>query len=402
MTVRFDPAPARGCRACAATTLDRVLDLGEMFAADSFPPLTMPVTADSRHALAMDLCRDCGLAQLADDDTVVAEPRAVEPQALRDQAAAAVAAAAGVLTGHTVREFGSPHGGTWIPLLTARGFTETATEPADVVIDSFGMMHEPDQRAAAAARAAALRPGGVLLLQFHALPVIVAQGQWNALRHGHFAYYSLTALTALLRGAGLHPRTAWEFDLYGGTVLVAAGHEPATPDATLRRLRAADTGSVDPAVVAALQTAADRQVGELRAWLESEAAQGNRVFAYGAASRAVALFARAGLHRGLLAAVADASPAKHGRRMPGTDIPIIAPAELVAARPDRVLLTLPDLFAEVRAALPELRDAWVPEVPRLAGSRSSYAGGPSPSHRGRNRMRHNEFGVSPDEGSGEQ
>ncbi|MQY24845.1 hypothetical protein NRB56_03980 [Nocardia sp. RB56] len=359
---------ARACRACAATSLDRVLDLGKMFAADHFPPLEVPVEADPAHALAMDLCRGCGLAQLADDDTVVAEPRGVEPQALRDQAAAAVAAVASadLLTGHTVREFGSPHGGTWIPLLTAHGYTETRTEPADLVIDSFGMMHAPDQRAAAATRAAALRPGGVLLLQFHTLPAILAQGQWNALRHGHFAYYSPTALTALLNAAGLYPMTAWEFDLYGGTVLVAARREPIEPDATVRRLLAADTTSLDPSTVRTLQTAADRQARDLRTWLENETAKGRRMFAYGAASRAVALFAHAGLRRDLLTAVADASPAKHGRRMPGTDIPIVTPAELVAAKPDRVLLTLPDLLPEVETALPALHDRWVVEVPRLS------------------------------------
>nr|WP_052172967.1 methyltransferase domain-containing protein [Nocardia sp. BMG111209] len=337
-----------------------------MFAADHFPLLGVPVADDTTHALAMDLCRTCGLAQLADDDTVVAEPRAVEPQALRDQAAAAVSAvdAAGLLTGDRVREFGSPHGGTWIPLLAARGYTETRTEPADVVIDSFGMMHEPDQRAAAAARAAALGPGGVLLLQFHALAAILAQGQWNALRHGHFAYYSLTALTTLLGTAGLYPATAWEFDLYGGTVLVAARRERTEPDATLRRLLAADTASTDLATVRTLQTAADRQATELRTWLEHETAGGRAVFAYGAASRAVALFALAGLRRDLLPAVADAAPAKQGRRMPGTDIPIITPAELVAAQPDRVLLTLPDLLTEVRTALPALHDRWVVEIPR--------------------------------------
>ena len=38
----------------------------------------------------MDLCRVCGLAQLADDDTVADEPRGVEPQALKDQAETAI------------------------------------------------------------------------------------------------------------------------------------------------------------------------------------------------------------------------------------------------------------------------------------------------------------------------
>ncbi|WP_067824454.1 class I SAM-dependent methyltransferase [Nocardia inohanensis] len=360
---------ARGCRGCGSGSLFRVLDLGKMPAADDFPEFApdaarlgrsgLGSTGDAAHPLAMDLCGDCGLAQLAEDDTVTAEPRGVEPQALRDQAAQALArvAADGLLSGHTVREFGSPHGGSWLPLLAERGFTETA-EPADVVIDCFGIMHEPDQRAAFARRAAATAPGGVLLLQFHSLRTIVTQGQWNALRHGHFAYYSLHALTRLVAAAGMSVATAWEFDLYGGTVLVAAVHPPTAADASVRRILATESTVVEPDTVRSLQLAADRQARALREWLESEAAAGRRVYAYGAASRAVALFHLAGVHRGLLAAVADASPAKQGRRMPGTDIPIIDPAELVAAQPDRVFLTLPDLLPEVRTSMPELNGRW--------------------------------------------
>ncbi|MGW3543771.1 class I SAM-dependent methyltransferase [Nocardia niigatensis] len=358
--------PPYGCRGCGTGPLVRVLDLGKMPAADDFPRLDSAGKADeAAHPLAMDLCAACGLAQLAEDDTVTAEPRGVEPQALRDQAADALAqvAAAGWLPGRgTVREFGSPHGGSWLPLLTERGYLVT-DGPADVVIDCFGIMHEPHQRVAFAQRAAATALGGVLLLQFHSLHAIVRQGQWNALRHGHFAYYTMDSLQGLLRAAGLVPVTAWEFPLYGGTVLVAAVHAPADPGPAIARIRAAEAIVADPEVVRGLQHAADRQARALRTWLEAQTASGRSVYAYGAASRAVALLHLAGAHRGVLAGVADASPGKKGRRMPGTDIPILSPAELVAAQPDRVLLTLPDLLPEVMSRWPDLQGKWVIDVP---------------------------------------
>ena len=349
------------CRGCGKSELTRVLDLGKVPAADHFPLATDPMSADEAlHALAMDLCDVCGLAQLAEDDTFTDEPRGVEPQALKDQAETAIAqvAAAGWLRGDIVFEFGSPHGGTWIPLLTERGFTNTT--PADVVLDCFGIMHEPDQRSAFARRARATAPGGVLLLQYHSIVTIVEQGQWNAFRHGHFAYYSLTTLTRLLDQAGMRIVTAWEFDLYGGTVLLAAVHGEAEADESVLRILATEEalGITGPAAFGALQRSADQHVESLRNWLEDEVAAGRTILAYGAASRAVALFSRAGLDSGLLAAVADASPAKQGRRMPGTDIPIVSPDELLAAKPDRVLLTLPDLLPEVSACFPELDGRW--------------------------------------------
>lgn len=350
------------CRGCGYPHLNRVLDLGAVPAADCFPLATDPVLdGEVSHPLAMESCPDCGLAQLAADDTVTAEPRAVEPQALRDQAEVAVkqVEAAGWLTGNTVVEFGSPHGGTWIPLLTDRGFSVVQSH-ADVVLDSFGIMHEPDQRRAFEQRAAMMADDGVLLLQYHSLAAIVRLGQWNALRHGHFAYYSLTALVRLLGTVGLRAVTAWSFDLYGGTVLIAAVRGKAKPDRSMLRILAAEDalGISHPAVLTVLQHRADADVDKLRTWLEGERDTGCKVLAYGAGSRTVSLFSRGRIDSRLLAAVADASPAKQGRRMPGTDIPIVSPSTLVSMRPDKVWLTLPDLLPEVSARLPELEGRW--------------------------------------------
>ena len=64
--------------------------------------------------------------------------------------------------------------------------------------------------------------------------------------------------------------------------------------------------------------------------------------------------ALAGLDASLVTCVADASPSKQGRRMPGTDIPIVAPEHLTTLD-GPVVLTLPDLYDEVLDAWPALR-----------------------------------------------
>ena len=200
----------------------------------------------------------------------------------------------------------------------------------------------------------------MLLLQYHSIGTIVGQGQWNALRHGHFAYYSLTTLMRLLGAVGMRIVTAWEFDLYGGTVLLAAVHGAAEPDESVQRILATEDalGITDPLPSVTSNAAPIGTSNRCGTGSKRRRRLGRTVLAYGAASRAVALFSRAGLDSGLLAAVADASPAKQGRRMPGTDIPIVSPDELVAAKPDRVLLTLPDLLPEVSARIPELDGRW--------------------------------------------
>ena len=162
----------------------------------------------------------------------------------------------------------------------------------------------------------------------------------------------------MLAAAGLSARTAWRFDLYGGTVLLAAQRiaDAPAPDAAVHGLLAEDeaTGVLDPAVLASLERDCLAKVDALGAWLRDQRAAGRSVLGYGAASRAVALLRRAAADRSLLPAVADASPGKHGLRMPGTNIPVVSPAELAVRQPDAVLLFLPDLRAEVRAAYPEV------------------------------------------------
>lgn len=369
------------CRFCRSAEGAIVLDLGEQPPSDHFPVVGDP-GPDPTYPLRMWLCAGCGLAQLAEDSTVPDEPRGQEPAALVEQAADAVSrvAAAGLLpagspaggpAGGTVAEYGSPHGGSWLGLLADRGLRIAGSgESADVVVDCFGLMHEADQAAALAERAARLRPGGVLLVQFHSLAAIVRGGQWNALRHAHYAYYSTPTLVAMLATAGLTARTAFAFPLYGGTVLLAATSDtqdgsPDASDATVAALAAEElvAGVARPEVVGELQRTALDSATRLAGWVAQECAAGRRVLGYSAASRSVALLCRAGLTAELLPAIADAAPAKRGRRLPGCGIPVIAPAELVAARPDVVLLFVPDLLAEVRRALPQIEASggrWVP------------------------------------------
>jgi hypothetical protein len=349
------------CRWCGGTDGTVVLDLGEQPPADLFPAADDP-GPDPVHPLRMWLCATCGLAQLAEDPTTPDEPRGAEPDALVAQARDAVARveAAGLLPrGGTVAEFGSPHGGSWLGLLDATGLAEASGGPADVVVDCFGLMHAADQRAGLAERAAATAPDGVLLLQFHTLAAIVADGAWNALRHGHFAYYATPVLARMLDEVGFEVTHGFLFDLYGGTVLLAARRhgvdgprDPAAVQALLEREAA--LGVTDPGVLAGLEDEARRSADGLRAHLVASRDAGRTVLGYAAASRAVPLLNRAGVGTDLLPAVADGAAGKQGRRLPGVGIPIVAPDAVVARRPDEVVLFVTDMLAEMRRRMPEV------------------------------------------------
>lgn len=344
--------------------------MGLQPACDHFP-LMSDAAEDPAFAVQLWLCGSCGLAQLVEDPTLPEEVRGVEPLALVEQARDAVArvAAAGMLpAGGAVVEHSSPHGGSWRALLAERGMCTDGGGRADVVMDCFGLMHESDVRDALRLRTEELAPNGVLLVQFHSLAAVIVQGQWNAVRHGHPVYLSTPAMVRMLEAVGLTTVHAWTFDLYGGTVLLAA-RRGGTPDVSVGQLVEEENavGVADPEVLRGLQRAAMETADSLRTWLIDARASGRTVLGYGAASRAVPLLNHAGIGPDLLSAVADASVPKHGRRIPGVRIPIVTPEELVASAPDEVVLFVPDLLGEVRSRWPGLEaggTTWVVAEPR--------------------------------------
>lgn len=359
-----DPVRGPTCRACHSRVGWLVLDLGQQPAADNYPLAAEP-GPDNVYPLQMWLCGTCCLAQLLGESPDVGESQGVEPEAFRAQAGDALErlSVAGYLPrGGRFAEYTSMHGSSWASLVATYDLSEAREhELADVVLDSFGLMHVADQAGALAERAARVAPGGVLLLQYHALDAIVAQGQWNVLRHGHYAYHSTTSLVNLLAPIGFSVRSAWRFELLGGTAMLAAARSGEVTKVTLQDSsvgsllrRDEEIGVTDAAVLRRLQRQAEEHAARLHGWLVEEQRCGRGVVGYGAASRAVPLLIQAGVNRSLLEGVVDASATKQGRRMPGTDIPVLPLAHLAERRFESVLLFVPDLLPEVRAAFPDV------------------------------------------------
>lgn len=370
---RTEPAPAMSCRHCRSSDGEVVLDLGHQPSAETFPAADTSPDGDPQHPLRMWLCSSCRLAQLMEDPGTVEEQTVVvESRAMLAQGDATLdfAVEQGLLhAGDRVVEFGSPHGHPLDERLLARGLVPADAAdaadagPAQVVLDIYGLLHEPDQEAALGERLGRVAPGGALVLQLHSLASVVVTGQFSELRHGHFAYWSLPALDDALRARGWGIHRARRFDFDAGTLAVVATADP-RPDAEVVELLAAEeaTGATNAAGITTLQHGADTATDALRTWLDDERAAGRRVVGYGAAGRSVPLLCHGRIDSTLLTAVADAAPAKHGRRLPGTDIEIVPPSRLSDLRPDRVLLFLPDLLDEVRRDYPEVAEsgaAWV-------------------------------------------
>lgn len=339
-----------------------VLDLGEQPASDLFPLPSDPLP-DPAHSTRMVMSSVSGLLQLEDDPTTPEEPIGVEPAALVRQAELCVddAEAAGfVIAGTRVLEYPSPHGGSWASQLARRSMVPVTEGEAELIVDVHGMMHDADQKVAFEERVGHLAPDGVLLFMIHNVTSIVRNGMWNALKNGHFAYYSTPSLVSMAADLGLVGIGAWEYPLYGnGTTLLAFAHAGSRwggQAESVTRLVDGETaeGVTDPTWVATLEQSLRTSVAAIGDYLAGTRTAGLAVAGYGAASRTSALLCCANVTADDVTMIADAAPGKHGLTMPRNRIPIVSPADLVASCPDRVLLFVPDLLPEVRAAFPEV------------------------------------------------
>ena len=78
---------------------------------------------------------------------------------------------------------------------------------------------------------------------------------------------------------------------------------------------------------------------------------------YGAPGKGNTLLNYCGIRADLLAYTVDRSPAKHGRFLPGTHIPVYTPERITETKPDYVLILPWNLRDEIAAQMEAIR-AW--------------------------------------------
>jgi hypothetical protein len=119
----------------------------------------------------------------------------------------------------------------------------------------------------------------------------------------------------------------------------------------------ARSGIASPAAYAQLAARAAETRRDLLALLRGLRAGGARIAAYGAAAKGSTLLNYCGIDDSLVDFIADRSPLKQGRRMPGVRIPIVAPGEILARRPTHLLVLAWNFADEIMLQQAEYRAA---------------------------------------------
>ncbi|QKO23717.1 class I SAM-dependent methyltransferase [Rhodoferax sp. BAB1] len=248
-----------------------------------------------------------------------------------------------------------------------------AGRQADLMAANNVLAHVPDINDFVTGFALLLKPQGVATFEFPHLLRMVQACQFDTAYHEHYSYLSLTAVQRIFAANGLQVFDVEELPTHGGSLRVFAqrsdgGRQPVGAAVSDLLAREQAAGMTAPGFYAGFQHEAERVKRELLEFLLQAKRDGLKVGAYGAAAKGNTLLNFAGVRPDLLPYVVDMNPAKQGKYMPGSRIPIVDEAHLRQDRPDRVLILPWNLREELMVQLAYVR-AWggqlvvaVPEI----------------------------------------
>lgn len=392
-----------GCRFCGGALSVPFCDLGTMPLANSYLPAGHAREPEPAFPLEVRVCGDCWLAQLSHvvDEKAIFSDYAYFSSFSREWLAHAAAYAGAMRErlalgpssfvaevasndGYLLRNFvaaGIPCLGiepaanvaaaavaAGVPTEVAFFGRETAQRlvarrgHADLVAANNVLAHVPDVNDFVAGLSLLAGARGVVTIEAPHLLRLVGEAQFDTIYHEHYAYWSLHAMARVLRAHGLRVFDVERLATHGGSlrVFAAAASSPwciptARLDAVLQEERAAGVESA--AYYAAFQPRVGAILEGARDWLARRRAAGETVAGYGAAAKGNTFLNALRAGAGDLLCVADRNPAKQGRLLPGSRIPVVSPRQLLERRPDVVLVLPWNLAREISQDLSAI-GAW--------------------------------------------
>ncbi len=244
---------------------------------------------------------------------------------------------------------------------------------ADLMVANNVLAHVPDINDFSSGFAALLKPQGVATFEFPHVMHLIEENQFDTIYHEHFSYLSFTSVLKILNANGLSVFDVEELGSHGGSLRVFAqrkdtGKHAISESVTELINRESASGMRRADYYEGFQEHADKVKNDFLHFLIEAKRSGKIVAGYGAAAKGNTLMNYAGVRPDLLSYVVDRNPAKQGKFMPGSRIPIVAEEYLKQKKPDYVVIFPWNLREEVMAQLAYIREwggLFVTAVPNI-------------------------------------
>ena len=406
-TIKTDPMVTKtfsknGCRFCGSEHVHSVVDLGMSPLCESYVPAERYNEMEPFYPLHVYVCAECRLVQI--DDYVTADDifgeyayfssysdswvehmksyaKAITDKLQLDSNSLVVEVASndGYLLQHFV-EMGIPVLGVEpaanvaqvaidknIPTRVNFFGVETAKElvaegkQADLIAGANVLAQVPDLNDFVEGLNLALRPKGVVTIEFPHVMRMIEENQFDTIYHEHFSYFSLLSAERIFNKHGLVLYDVEELWTHGGSLRIYAKHEsdetkPVTERLTELRERELAAGLDDITYYRKFAERVRKTKRTLLQFLIEEKAAGKSIVGYGAPGKGNTLLNYCGIRSDFIDYTVDRNPYKQGRFLPGTRIPIYAPEEIDRTKPDYVLILPWNLRAEISEQMKHVRD----------------------------------------------
>ena len=277
--------------------------------------------------------------------------------------AANVARAAQDLGIETLVEFFNP---TLAETLVRRGIQ------ADLLLGNNVLAHVPDLNGFVRALKLALKPSGVITLEFPHLLELIRERQFDTIYHEHFSYLSLGTVGRVFSKFGLKVFDVDRLATHGGSIRVYATHAENAMQTISGHVNEmlseeASAGLESLATYRAFSDEVKKTKRALLRFLIYAREQGKSVVGYGAPAKGNTLLNYCGVRTDLLDYTVDRSPHKQGRFLPGVRLPIYPPEKIRETKPDFVLILPWNIKEEVMSQMSFIRQwggRFVVPIPR--------------------------------------
>ena len=227
---------------------------------------------------------------------------------------------------------------------------------ADLTAANNVLAHVPDINDFVAGFTALLKPTGVATFEFPHLLNLIELNQFDTIYHEHFSYLSLTAVHHIFAVNGLSVFDVQKLSTHGGSLRVFAqrtdtGLQVINDQVRLLLQKEESAGIRTAEYYTGFQGKSEKVKDDFVAFLIEAKSQGKSVAAYGAAAKGNTLMNFAGIRPDLVHFVVDKNPAKQGKYMPGSRIPIVSEERLIEERPDYVVILPWNLREEIMQQL---------------------------------------------------
>lgn len=232
----------------------------------------------------------------------------------------------------------------------------------DLLVANNVLAHVPDINDFVRAFRILLKPGGVATFEFPHLMRLVDEKQFDTIYHEHYSYLSLIALLSVFKQCDMEIFDVEELSTHGGSLRLYCqsndtGIHPISESVSALASKEKQAGLTSEAYYSGFQGRAEKVKNEFLGFLLDANKRGKKVIGYGAAAKGNTLLNFAGVKPDLIPFVVDQNPAKQGKFLPGSRIPILDETWIEKEKPDYIVIFPWNLSNELKEQLKYVR-AW--------------------------------------------